>query len=140
VVLGRAFFLFSFLWARHAGLNTKLIRAVMLRCCSSDCIVIVPAKIIVAVFLGAKNGRERPPKLFGRLKAEKVGSLPLPPVLGLQFPALSSVAICHPHLLSSIWPMRRVKDLEKKTVKDEFLTFFTARSTFFTLCRRHSSH
>jgi hypothetical protein len=38
-----------------------------------------------------RNGRERPQKLFGRLKAEKVGSLP--PVSVLYFPVLSCVAI-----------------------------------------------
>jgi len=46
---------------------------------------------LFGLFSGAKNGRERPQKLFGRLKAEKVGSLP--PVSVVQFPALLRVAM-----------------------------------------------
>jgi hypothetical protein len=69
-------------------------------------------------------GRERPHALFGRLKAEKVGSLP--PVLVVFRPLLLKF------LRSMFLPVRtfggeRVKTWVKTRLKSEILTFFTKK-------------
>jgi hypothetical protein len=65
-----------------------------------------------------------PQKLFGRLKAEKVGSPPLPPVLVVFRPLLLKF-LFRKVLSLSIFGGDRVKTLVKPTLKSEILTFFT---------------
>jgi hypothetical protein len=90
---------------------------------ASECCVTRGVSGCWTLFLDAKNGRERPQKLFGRLKAEKVG--PLPPVSVIFSPSLFeaefSIGVSSRQLQRT-----RVKDLEKTGVQKEFLTFFTS--------------
>jgi hypothetical protein len=70
-----------------------------------------------------KNGRERPQKLFGRLKAEKVGSLP--PVFVVLAPLLFEIDLWN---VQCIRCLRRseVKTMARPKVQCVKVTFFTA--------------
>jgi hypothetical protein len=70
-----------------------------------------------------ENGRERPQELFGRLKAEKVGSLP--PVLD-RFPPVLLELELHIWIYFKQTERAGVKDFEKFCVQQALLTFFTA--------------
>ena len=72
-------------------------------------------------------GRERPPKLFGRLKAEKVGSLP--PDLGRFRGAFFSSAEVFPCLFRTM-RCHEGKAERKARVQDVVLTFFTWNPPF----------
>jgi hypothetical protein len=78
VLSGLAFLVFSFLWACHAGLNTRLERRFMFGVFKFDLGhgTVRRAQVTVprVVWGSTANGREDPTKLFGRLKAEKVAS------------------------------------------------------------------
>ena len=79
-----------------------------------------------ALLPGAKNGRERPQELFGRLKAEKVGSLP--PILKYFPPGLFKVAL----LISPAFiviGVSEVKYPEQTRLQKVILTFFTYTAT-----------
>jgi hypothetical protein len=70
------------------------------------------------------NGRERPHELFGRLKAEKVGSLP--PVLVVRTLVVSQLAICICSFFSGV-DLQMVKTLVQAVFKGVKSTFFTSR-------------
>jgi hypothetical protein len=69
-------------------------------------------------------GRERPHELFGRLKAEKVGSLP--PVFVVFRPPLLIFLLCM-FLCLRTFGGERVKTLVQTRLKCEILTFFTKK-------------
>jgi hypothetical protein len=70
-------------------------------------------------------GRERPHELFGRLKAEKVGSLP--PVSVVCRPLLLKF-LFRKFLSLRVFGGDRVKTLVQTTLKSEILTFFTKKA------------
>jgi hypothetical protein len=73
------------------------------------------------------QGGSDPQKLFGRLKAEKVGSLP--PDLGHFRRCIFPSAEVFPCFLRTM-PRHKGKAKRKARVQDVVLTFFTANSRF----------
>ena len=70
------------------------------------------------------DGRERPHALFGRLKAEKVGSLP--PVFVVSIPLLFEFRSRHRIVFSAACALTRVKTVVQEELKSEKITLFTA--------------
>jgi len=70
------------------------------------------------------TGRERPPKLFGRLEAEQLGSLP--PISVYFLPALFKRVPMEILAKALACIASLVKNLVKTKVKNAILTFFTS--------------